>query len=66
MTGASKPKSLPRLCFYLDKALTLSKDEKAAIVSALGLSEYPAPPQPSEEGHVFWSASSITHVGKLL
>jgi hypothetical protein len=33
MMGSSKPKSIPRLCFYLDKALTLTEDEKAAVES---------------------------------
>jgi hypothetical protein len=66
MIGASRPKSIPRLCFYLDKALTLTEDEKANIASALGLAKYPLPPQPSEERRLFWSASSLTHHGKLL
>jgi hypothetical protein len=67
MMGASQPKSIPRLCFYLDKALTLSDDEKANIASTLGLAKYPLPPQPSpKEGRVFWSSSTLAHHGKLL
>jgi len=67
MSGASRPQSVPRLCFYLDKALTLTDDEKAAVAAAVGRSEYPLPPQPApKERRVFWSASSISHHGKLL
>jgi hypothetical protein len=68
MLGTSRPTSIPRLCFYLDKALTLTEDEKANVASALGLSEYPLPPSKpnNEESHQFWSCSSLAHHGRLL
>jgi hypothetical protein len=69
MHGSTKPQSAARFCYYLDKALTLTDDEKAAVAKALMRSEYPLPPsKPSlhKEPRVFWSSSSISHHGKLL
>ena len=60
MCGVSKPQSIPRLCFYLDNALTLTEEEKAAIAAAVGWAEYPVPrkkkmtsePRPSLHPHL--------------
>ena len=41
--GDSKPQSAHKLCFYLDRALTLTDDEKQSVAAALGYSEYPQP-----------------------
>ncbi len=41
--GASRPVSAAKLCFYLDRALQLTDDEKVAVARALGFSEYPVP-----------------------
>ena len=49
MRGDSQPISAPKLCFYLDKALQLTPEEKAAVAAALGLSEYPQPHKVREE-----------------
>ena len=43
MRGDSQPISAPKLCFYLDKALQLTDDEKVAVARALGFSEFPVP-----------------------
>ena len=69
MHQPNRPQSVARFCYYLDKALTLTDDEKAAVAKALMRSEYPLPPsKPSlhKEPRVFWSSSSISHHGKLL
>ena len=41
--GASRPVSAAKLCFYLDRALQLTDDEKVAVACALGFSEFPVP-----------------------
>ena len=41
--GAAKPQSATKLCFYLDRALTLTEEEKQSVAAALGFSEYPQP-----------------------
>ena len=41
--GASRPVSAAKLCFYLDRALQLTEEEKVAVARALGFSEYPVP-----------------------
>jgi hypothetical protein len=41
MSGVSRPTSIPRFCFYLDKALQLTEDEKAAVAASLGRAAYP-------------------------
>ena len=68
MHQPSRPQSVARFCYYLDKALSLTDEEKATVAKAVGWSEYPLPPsKPSpKEPRVFWSSSSISHHGKLL
>jgi hypothetical protein len=66
MAGSTRPWNVPRFCYYLDKALKLTDDEKAAVAAAVGRSEYPLSPRPSEERRVFWSSSTLAHHGKLL
>jgi hypothetical protein len=66
MSGSSRPASIPRLYFYLDKALALTEGEKASLASALGLAKFPSPPQPSKEGRLVWSSSTLAHHGRLL
>ena len=69
MHQSSRPQSVARFCYYLDKALMLTDDEKAAVAKALMRSEYPLPPEKPrdpKDPHVFWSSSSISHHGRLL
>lgn len=43
MRGHSRPQSVPKLCYYLDRALQLTEDEKQSVAAALGRAEYPVP-----------------------
>ena len=49
VAGASRPKNIPKFCHYLDIALDLSEDEKAAVARAVGRSAYPVPRQLTTE-----------------
>jgi hypothetical protein len=36
-SGSSKPKNPLRFCYYLDKALTLTPEEKVRVAASLGI-----------------------------
>ena len=38
-SGSSRPKNPLRFCYYLDKALVLTPEEKERVAASLGLSE---------------------------
>ena len=45
MSGASKPINIRRFCYYLDKALTLTPEEKQSVAASVGWLKYPLPRQ---------------------
>jgi hypothetical protein len=43
MSEYARPRSIPRFCYYLDKALALTEEEKNLVARSLGWLEYPLP-----------------------
>jgi hypothetical protein len=44
-SGSSRPKNALRFCYYLDKALVLTREEKERVAASLDCAEYPRPRQ---------------------